>query len=104
VVWVPGCLVAMWWQVTVALAGDRLGYLYSVEWPLFAVFGVVVWWNLVHDDPEATGARALRRLRAAPDRPGLGALERRPEEEDAALAAYNDYLAELARRDAAGRR
>ncbi len=62
-IWVPGCAVAAWWQVTVALAGDRLGWLYSVEWPCFAVFGTVVWWNAVHDDPETVGARALGRAR-----------------------------------------
>jgi DNA-binding transcriptional regulator of glucitol operon len=112
-IWVPGCAVAAWWQVTVALAGDRLGYLYSVEWPCFAVFGAVVWWNLVHDDPDAVGARALRRARSAgvtvdagevlaPTRAGAELDEARIralEEHDPELAAYNDYLARLASGD-----
>ena len=63
VIWVPGCAVATWWQVTVALSGDALGWVYSVMWPCLAVFAVVLWWNLVHDDPETVGARGLRRLR-----------------------------------------
>jgi hypothetical protein len=53
----PGCLVACWWQVHVALAGDDLGWLYSVEWPVFAVFSVVFWWYLIHDDPKARAGR-----------------------------------------------
>lgn len=64
VIWVPGCLVAGWWQATVALAGNTLSYLYTVEWPAFAVLGVYVWWHLVHLDPETVGARGLARLRA----------------------------------------
>ena len=67
-IWFPGCLVAGWWQVTVALSGDNLAYLYSVEWPVFAIFGAVVWWNFIHDDPATTGQRGLRRAsRPEPD-------------------------------------
>ncbi len=100
VIWVPGCLIAGWWQVTVALSGDHLAYLYSVEWPVFALFGTVFWWHLVHDDPESTGARALTRLRAERDATsGPAPVRRRPEEEDERLAAYNDFLAELAEKN-----
>lgn len=109
VVWVPGCAIAAWWQVTIALAGDHLAYLYSVEWPCFAVFGAVVWWNLVHDDPDTVGVRGLRRAQRTtvsgepvgvvvpvPDDERLRMLE----EQDPELAAYNDYLARLASGDA----
>ena len=105
-VWVPGCALACWWQVQVALSGDDLGWVYSVMWPCFAVFGVVFWWHLVHDDPERIGARGLRRLqRASENSPGAEARRRSEEtigvaeEHDPELAAYNDYLAELARQD-----
>ena len=108
-VWVPGCALACWWQVTVALSGDALGWVYSVMWPCFAVFGVVLWWNLIHDDPATVGARGLRRLREEAARAGGMAGEptgatastddaiARAEAEDADLAAYNAYLAELRR-------
>ncbi|MHB8329108.1 MAG: hypothetical protein ACYDD6_05730 [Acidimicrobiales bacterium] len=102
-VWLPGCAVASWWQVTVALDGDSLGWVYSVMWPCFAAFGVVLWWYFVHDDPETTGARGLRRLRqqaASGGAPEQGAPDEtiaRAETEDPALAAYNAYLSELAR-------
>lgn len=100
----PGCLVAMWWQVHVALAGNSLGWLYSVEWPFFACFGAYVWWNLIHDNDDTVGARALqaarRRLGGArpldlPEAPSEE-LRERLATEDPEMAAYNAYLASLA--------
>ncbi len=101
--WSPGCLVAGWWQVTRALGGNGLSYLYSVEWPALAIIGVWAWWVLIHTDPETVGARAQRRMQAAAAAAtptGATATPgpvRRYEEEDEALAAYNDRLAALAR-------
>ena len=108
VVWVPGCALATWWQVNIARSGDGLGWVYSVMWPCFAVFSVVLWWNIVHDDPDTVGARGLRRLQQeaaieadeGPTSPDKGPTSpddaiARAEAEDAELAAYNAYLAEL---------
>ena len=47
-----GCLVAAWWQINRAAAGNVLSYLYSVEWPAFVVVGGIGWWQMVHDKPE----------------------------------------------------
>ena len=98
VVWVPGCLIAGWWQVTRALGGNGLSYLYSVEWPVFALVGIWMWWSLVHTDPETVGARAQRRLEEARALAGLAPSgpQRRRADEDEELAAYNDQLARLA--------
>ncbi len=102
-VWVPGCAVATWWQVTIALSGDTLGWVYTFMWPCFALFAVVLWWNLIHDDPDTVGARGLRRLQeqAAAAGPEVDAAAdvaiARAEDEDAELAAYNAYLSELSR-------
>jgi hypothetical protein len=99
-IWAPGCIVAGIWQVDVALSGLHLAWVYSIEWPVFAVLGVVVWFHLIVDDPETVGARGLRRARqAAVSGPGSAprpSMVRRPELEDERLAAYNDYLAALA--------
>lgn len=98
VVWVSGCVVAAWWQVDVAMSGNSLSWLYAVEWPVFAVFGLIFWWQLVHDDPDSVGARGTRRAARA-QRPGQGQAGRglrRVEEEDPELARYNEYLARLA--------
>ncbi len=57
VVIAPGCLVAGWWQATVALAGNALSWVYTVEWPVFAIIAVGAWWHLIHEDPEVYKAR-----------------------------------------------
>ena len=105
VFWFPACLVAFWWQVNRAFDGNGLSYLYSIEWPIFALVGVWGWWMLIHTDPDTVGRRAQRRLettRATDEALGAAAppagVARRPEEEDEALAAYNDRLANLASR------
>ena len=100
VIWFPACLIAGWWQVNRAFDGNGLSYLYSVEWPIFALVGAWGWWMLIHTDPETVGRRAQLRMEAAraagtddemPAQP-----TRHREEEDEALAAYNDRLARLA--------
>lgn len=53
----PGCVAAGWWQATRALAGNSLSWVYSIEWPIFALIALWVWWHLVHEDPEAYRAR-----------------------------------------------
>jgi hypothetical protein len=122
-IWVPGCALATWWQVNIALSGDNLGWIYTFMWPCFAVFAVVLWWNLIHDDPDTVGARGLRRLQEEAaqkeaaqkeaamrdaglvsgtgpeaESPAEDAITR-AEAEDGELAAYNAYLAELRRTD-----
>ncbi|HLN18317.1 MAG TPA: hypothetical protein VK277_16370 [Acidimicrobiales bacterium] len=101
-VWVGGCLFAGYWQATRALGGNDLSYAYSVEWPLFAIFGVAAWWVLVHADPEQSGLRgqlARARRPTGDEPPPVAPPERRREEEDEELAAYNDRLAALAAED-----
>lgn len=114
---VPGCLALGWWQVSRALGGNNLSWAYAVEWPFFAVYGVYLWWRLVHEQPSAvTGAAdhaatAADRAEPAPlSVPGAAAPAPPPtpvtaassavgdpeQQEDDELAAYNRYLAELA--------
>lgn len=100
-IWTPGCLLAGIWQVYVALSGLALAWVYSVEWPVFAVFGVAVWYHLIVDDPASVGSRGLRRAQKEAGITDIPVSERiaavrRPEMEDERLAAYNDYLASLA--------
>ena len=52
VVSVPLCLAAGWWQVHRAESGNILSYGYAVEWPLFAVAAVYLWWHLIHMEPD----------------------------------------------------
>ncbi|MHB1986972.1 MAG: hypothetical protein ACYCSF_03150 [Acidimicrobiales bacterium] len=95
------CLGLGWWQLSRALGGNSLSWVYTFEWPFFAAYGVYVWWRLLHEDGEETGPLARRSSE-------LPALERvtEPElvdalgydpydEHDPDLAAYNRYLASL---------
>ena len=101
VLFVPGCAAAAWWQITRAQDGNGLSYLYSVEWPIFALLGVYFWWMLLHTDYEEVGLKGMRNrekmklavtpVAAAPARPVAPV-------DDADLAAYNDRLAALASR------
>src|ERR1700722_10167269 len=50
ILFVPFCGLAAWWQITRAMGGNDLSYLYSVEWPIFAIVGVYFWWMLLHTD------------------------------------------------------
>jgi integral membrane protein len=56
----PACVVAGWWQATRALSGNELSWVYSVEWPLFALIAIGGWWHLIHEDPDAYKARKSR--------------------------------------------
>jgi hypothetical protein len=108
-VFVPGCIVATVWQVSVGQSGNDIGWAYAVMWPFFAIYSVVLWWHLIHDDPETVGARGLRRVWIASGRAADAEQRkarrdeaiRQAEEDDPELAAYNAYLADLARYDAA---
>lgn len=52
-----GCALAADWQVHRAMQGNTLSYLYSVEWPTFAVVAGIGWWQLFHDTPEDIARR-----------------------------------------------
>jgi integral membrane protein len=52
-----GCLAAGWWQATRALAGNGLSWVYTIEWPVFALIAIGGWWFLIHEEPEAYKAR-----------------------------------------------
>ncbi len=110
-VFVPGCALAAWWQISRAQSGNQLSYLYSVMWPVFAILGVVFWWMLIHTDYDSVGltrhaaaSRVGRAGRAATRRPagehphhlGCERPVRPGSEDDPELAAYNARLAELA--------
>ncbi len=83
----PGCLYAGWWQLHRALSGNTLSYLYTFEWPLFAVLSVWGWWQLLH---APVGSELDVDGRAA-DLPRWS-----PEEESPELRRYNELLDQLA--------
>jgi len=100
------------WQYHRAIGGNTLSWAYTFLWPLFGVYAVYMWWQLIHDDPEDR-KRAVHVGPAADhweSGPAVGwalggppspdyEIETRPEiddeEEDEELAEYNRYLAGL---------
>jgi hypothetical protein len=104
---VPFCILATWWQISRAEDGNGLSYLYTVEWPVFAVVGVYFWWMFLHTDYDAVGLKGMRaQADEAPtlpeDAPAAtapsleGSVGGRADAVDPELAAYNDRLAALA--------
>jgi hypothetical protein len=57
---VPFCVVAAWWQITRAEDGNGLSYLYTFEWPVFALLGIYFWWQFLHTDYDTVGLKGLR--------------------------------------------
>lgn len=82
----PGCVAAGWWQLHRAVHGNTLSYLYTVEWPMFAVLSVWGWWQMLHTEH---GAVDLEDRLA--DLPTWS-----PEDESPELRAYNEILDRLA--------
>ena len=91
------------WQLHRALDGNELSWAYVFEWPLFAGYAVYMWWRLVHERPVPTSVATP----AGAGGPEASAEMERVDvdrSEDPELAAYNDYLAQLAERDRASGR
>ena len=42
------CIAAFVFEVMRALGGNSLSWAYVFEWPIFAVFAIYMWWNLLH--------------------------------------------------------
>jgi hypothetical protein len=107
---VPAFMALCVWQITRALGGNSLSWAYVFEWPIFAGYAVYMWWRFVHEAAEDTQSPAQPDGHGTPVQPedetGTEA-EVRPargrdeEGQDADLAAYNAYLAQLAERDKA---
>lgn len=81
------CGVASWIEWSRALDGHALAWVYSFEWPLFALMGTWVWWRLLRGDLQGGAERDAPQLRL-PMRHDVP-----PDDPD--LLAWQDYLARL---------
>ncbi len=54
------------WQLGRAEGGNTLSWAYTFLWPLFGVYAVYTWWQLIHDQP------TLRPRRTEPAVPATG--------------------------------
>lgn len=96
-----GCLGLAWWQWTryESTSGSFQNLGYALQWPMFAVFCFYAYYKFVrYEDapPPAPEADRPTEIPAGllPERPAPAAAD-----DDPTLAAYNAYLAELARTD-----
>lgn len=106
IVCVVGMLALGDWQLRRAEAGNALSWAYTFEWPIFAVFAVVFWAKTIKDElhpPAPAGAEEEVGLPAGAlasggaGHPGDGEPGGEDGEPDDELAAYNAYLARLAK-------
>jgi DNA-binding transcriptional regulator of glucitol operon len=93
-----------WWQLQRAEAGNMRSWGYTFEWPMFAIFVIVMWIKMMYDevhdddkeaDEEARTAVGPRSAFAGGNGQVAGSGHNHDAETDPELAAYNRYLARL---------
>ena len=99
--WLALCAAAGWWQVGRAVSGNTLSFMYSIEWPVFGVLGVLGWYAMLHmedvtEEQENERREYEERMRAEAREARQRAEAALAEREDPVLAAYNDHLAAVA--------
>ncbi|MDX6245866.1 MAG: hypothetical protein QOE76_3589 [Frankiales bacterium] len=97
---VPGCLAAGWFELTRALGGREVAWVYTFEWPFYAVAGSYMWWRIWHHKPLTTAA-STDRVDGREEQPGVRAAPER-REDDPGLRAWQHYLANLEALDPPG--
>jgi hypothetical protein len=79
----PGCFAAGWFELTRALGGRQIAWVYAFEWPLYGVAGTYMWWRMFRTREPVKRERPVRSAAhdIAADDPGL--------------TAWQDYVARL---------
>jgi hypothetical protein len=80
------------WQYGRAIGGNNLSWAYTFQWPVFAVFVLVVWIRMMRGDARSTKDHPPPLRPMAP----VGPVQQPPDDDDPELSAYNRYLAWLA--------
>jgi DNA-binding transcriptional regulator of glucitol operon len=103
---VPAFMALCAWQISRAVGGNSLSWAYVFEWPIFAGYAIYMWWRFVHESADVTqpAASATSSADGPASAPTTAPAQAANPEEDADLAAYNAYLAQLAERDQAAER
>lgn len=96
--WIAMSATAAWWQVGRAVQGNSLSFLYSIEWPVIGVLGVLGWYALLNMEKVTEHQEIARReyedkMRAQ----ALAARQALEQPEDPTLSAYNDHLENLSK-------
>ena len=84
-----------WWQFDRAQAGNDRSWAYTFEWPIFALFVIVMWVKMIRDERSGAPRPAPEKIEEPAEAEVKQEIIRQQEDEDPALAAYNRYLARL---------
>jgi hypothetical protein len=105
--------LGLWqWHRSQSPSGGIQNYAYAFQWPLFAVFGIVLWWKTLkievagEADESGEAPRPLTRFAAPPlpevtiehrdgIRVGIPTVAPPADEDDDEVNTYNAYLAKL---------
>ena len=94
--WLGMSATAAWWQVGRAVQGNSLSFLYSIEWPVFGVLGVLGWYAMLNvEKVTEEQEKARREYEASMRAQAQAARQASVEVEDPTLAEYNDHLEKL---------
>jgi hypothetical protein len=88
------CLALGWWQAGRAAGGNTLSWAYTFEWPLFAIFAIVLWVREMRATLRAGKPGESPPPKAEMPRRGP-VITRREANLDDGDAEYNRYLASL---------
>jgi hypothetical protein len=106
VVGVSICTAAGWFELNRARAGHEIAWVYTIEWPIFGIYGVYIWWRLYRERRATTAATRSAGRQRDPAPTGIaGSNEsaQRSVADDPELAAWQEYLTNLHAVDPPGR-
>jgi DNA-binding transcriptional regulator of glucitol operon len=86
-----------WWQLQRAEGGNMRSWGYTFEWPLFAVFVIVMWVKMMYDElhDDGSGGQPAETTGVLSEPVQIASQDAQNGADDPELAAYNRYLARL---------
>ncbi|MGH8891373.1 MAG: hypothetical protein ACRDV3_16625 [Acidothermaceae bacterium] len=101
----PGAFAAGWFELTRALGGREIAWVYAFEWPLYGVAGLYMWWRMWHAELRAQAEKSEPTLAlddAARARNSTPSPEHLSTVDDPGLSAWQEYLKRLEANDPPG--